>query len=455
MKKIIFSLSLGFLSTFTYAQGLESIIVEKYYVSDAADATGSVGTLPVGSVTYRVFADLDTTYKLQAVYGDVNHFLKISTSTTFFNSEDRGATTPNGIGTTFLKNNSVALDSWVSMGAAASGQVGVLKSEDDGVANFITANTMLNNAPASIGSPIKTQDGMVAGTNGTITLAGFSNELDLFDNVSQAGSSLSVNNHAISVAGGVSGPTSTNRVLIGQFTTDGIFHFELNLQIAQGGNVKQYVSSSPVGAELSIASLVYTSTTNTVTPNVAPTVSITTPATATTYTATSNTGATVAIAATAADSDGTIDSVEFFVDGIKVGKTVSSPYTFTVVSTVGTHTLTTIATDNKGAHTTSSAVSIVVSGTTAIADLGTFVSAIALYPNPTSDVVTIEINTLKQSVAAYAIYDITGSVITAKKIGNITGAYLEKVNVSTYTPGQYFVVITLDGVSAAKKLIIN
>jgi chitinase len=209
-----------------------------------------------------------------------------------------------------------------------------------------------------------------------------------------------------------------------------------------------------MGAELTIPSLIYTSTTNTITPNVTPTVSITTPATATTY-STSNTDATVAIAATAADTDGSIDSVEFFVDGVKVGKDISSPYTFTVVSTVGTHTLTTIASDNKGAHTTSSAVSIIVSRITAIADFTTFASAISLYPNPTSDFVTIEINTSKQGVAAYAIYNVTGSIIATKKLGNITGTYFEKINVSGYTAGQYFIVITLDGFSTAKKLIIN
>jgi hypothetical protein len=35
-------------------QGLEKIIVEKYYVSNAEDSIGSMGALPVGSVTYRV-----------------------------------------------------------------------------------------------------------------------------------------------------------------------------------------------------------------------------------------------------------------------------------------------------------------------------------------------------------------------------------------------------------------
>ncbi|MCC7025748.1 MAG: hypothetical protein IT265_02250, partial [Saprospiraceae bacterium] len=50
-KKYLLGLVFTLLGTFSYAQGLENIIVEKYYVSDAVDAAGSSGALPVGSVT--------------------------------------------------------------------------------------------------------------------------------------------------------------------------------------------------------------------------------------------------------------------------------------------------------------------------------------------------------------------------------------------------------------------
>jgi hypothetical protein len=35
----------------------------------------------------------------------------------------------------------------------------------------------------------------------------------------------------LAVLAGVAGPTSSNKVLIGQFTTDGVFTFALNIQI--------------------------------------------------------------------------------------------------------------------------------------------------------------------------------------------------------------------------------
>jgi len=70
MKKIILGLCLLAICAFNYAQnGLTRIIVEKYYVSNAADATKSVGNLPVGSVTYRLYVEMLPGYKFQAAYG--------------------------------------------------------------------------------------------------------------------------------------------------------------------------------------------------------------------------------------------------------------------------------------------------------------------------------------------------------------------------------------------------
>jgi hypothetical protein len=137
MNKIILCLGLCFLSAYcSFGQnGLENIIVEKYYISDANDSVGTdaisanPGTLPVGSVTYRIFVDMLPGYNLQAIYGvptgalSNEHEFRISTTTLFFNNEDRGATTPNAINNNFLDNNSVMLDSWLSIGAASSTQV--------------------------------------------------------------------------------------------------------------------------------------------------------------------------------------------------------------------------------------------------------------------------------------------------------------------------------------------
>lgn len=362
MKKIILGIFLLFIASLSHAQnGLEGIVVEKYYVSNAADAAASVGILPVGSVTYRIYADMLPGYKFQAAYGVASHTLTLSTTTTFFNNEDRGATTPTYTKTQ-AKGNSVMLDSWLSVGASCTNNFGILKTEDNvatGGANVVNSNGILANTDPSAGIPLTTQDGIYAGTPEPVTFVGITtgvsaNDLQVFDATSQVGNLFTTANGSWASLNGSLGPiAATNKVLIAQITTDGVFHYELNIQIGTPtGGVQQYVAINPVGAEISIPSMMGTLGGA----NIAPTVSITSPTNGASFL----TGATVAIAATAADADGTVASVEFFVDGVSIGVDVSSPYTANYTGVVGTHTLTAKATDNSGAITTSSVVTISV-----------------------------------------------------------------------------------------------
>ncbi|NML21757.1 cellulase family glycosylhydrolase [Pseudoflavitalea sp. G-6-1-2] len=96
---------------------------------------------------------------------------------------------------------------------------------------------------------------------------------------------------------------------------------------------------------------------NQTTGNVAPTVSITSPANNASFTA----PASVNITATAADTDGTISKVEFFNGATKLGEATSSPYAYSWSNVAaGSYTLTAKATDNGNASTTSTAVNITV-----------------------------------------------------------------------------------------------
>lgn len=262
MKKIILNLGLILISAFSFAQnGLDSILVETYYISNAADAAASVGVLPVGSVTYRLYAAMKPGYKFQALYGvpttppDTVHELLLKTTTTFFNNEDRGATTPTYTKTQ-AKGNSIMLDSWFSVGAACSGQIGVLKSADDGVATVVNSNGILQNNDPLAGIPLTTQDGMIAGTPEAVTFVGLTTELNVFDATSQAGNSFSTTNGSIASLNGSVGTGSANMVLLGQFTTDGQFCYELNVQIGTpSGGIQNYVARNPRGNEISIPSL--------------------------------------------------------------------------------------------------------------------------------------------------------------------------------------------------------
>lgn len=88
--------------------------------------------------------------------------------------------------------------------------------------------------------------------------------------------------------------------------------------------------------------------------------------------ATFSAGTSVGLAATATDSDGMITTVEFLVDGVKLGQVATPPYLTSWNSApVGTHVLAATAIDNDGNSITSPPVVITVRAT----DPGRFVNS--------------------------------------------------------------------------------
>ncbi|MCX6200237.1 MAG: hypothetical protein NTY88_13645, partial [Bacteroidetes bacterium] len=265
MKKIITGACLLLMCLALQAQpGFQGIIVEKYYVSNANDSIVSAaqggGNLRVGSVTWRFYADLLPSYKLQAVYGvDVaptgtvssgDHELRLETSTKFFNNQDRGAVTP-----TYTKaqtaSNSVLLDSWFSMGNGCAGYYGVLKSVDNGVSTTANANGMLLNTDPIAGN-LTAQDGLLTGSGAAqaVTLVPSTLGLTIFNATSQAGSLFSTYNGSWASLNGTSGPDTSNKVLIAQMTTNGTLTYAFNLQIGTPtGGVQRFVAANPIGSE--------------------------------------------------------------------------------------------------------------------------------------------------------------------------------------------------------------
>lgn len=273
MKKLLLNLTICLTSAVAFAQapaGLDSIIVEKYYISDANDTSVNAigGVLPIGSVTYRIYVDMKPGYKFEAAYGvDVqpvgtvnpgDHELRISTTTLFFNNEDRGATTPTYTKNN-AKNNTVMLDSWLSVGAACSGNFGVLKSDDNGVSNVANVDGVLQNNDPRAGTPLTSQDGLLAGTPEQVTTVGITTEIGVFDNQNDGtnGPLFSTYNGSWASLNGSVGPTTDNKILIAQITTNGQLCFDLNIQLGTPtpGGVENWVASGPVGNEATHPSL--------------------------------------------------------------------------------------------------------------------------------------------------------------------------------------------------------
>ncbi|ABU73838.1 chitinase C-terminal domain-containing protein [Vibrio campbellii] len=90
--------------------------------------------------------------------------------------------------------------------------------------------------------------------------------------------------------------------------------------------------------------------------NEVPTVSLTSPSASASIT----TGDVVNLAADAADTDGTVSKVEFFVDGALVRTSTAAPFTASWTATEGVHEFSTKAYDDKNAASTVSAVTLTV-----------------------------------------------------------------------------------------------
>lgn len=261
MKLISFTFYFIICVLFNNAQnGLEKIIVEKYYVSNLNDSLISIpgGPLPVGSVTYRIYVDMLPGYRFQAAFGIPGHELRLETSTTFFNNEDKGRNIANIIPLRNLKNNTVMLDSWLSVGAASEGNFGVLKDEDDTINTVVHEKSFLQSENKEAGTPIKMKDGLREGNPSRPTIFGIDSILTVFDNKT-IGSLFSTTNGSWASLYGAIGPDSlVNKVLIAQITTNGTFSFELNIQLGTPyRGTERYVAKNPQENEIQLPSLTY------------------------------------------------------------------------------------------------------------------------------------------------------------------------------------------------------
>ncbi|MBL7981016.1 MAG: T9SS type A sorting domain-containing protein [Flavobacteriales bacterium] len=214
--------------------GFQGLIVETYYVADendAADQDGG-GVLPAGSVVYRVYADLKPGYRVLTVGGFPGHPLNMSTSTAFFNNEDRGEAWGRNIPAQHLNKNTVAIDSWLALGSASTQHWGVLKSADpDGsvVGGANNDNGLLVNSVPVIGLPLTEADGLWSTGTAPPSITFVGEAPDLFDG--GGSNSYSNDNFAWAILGDFAVPDTANRVLLGQFTTDGVLELCFNITV--------------------------------------------------------------------------------------------------------------------------------------------------------------------------------------------------------------------------------
>ena len=272
LKKYILGLGMMAGITSAQAQGLEGIIVERYYQANAADAAYTVSqgySIPLteGAVTYRVYVDMAAGYKFVQMFGNASKNLTFGTTTAFYNDENYDAQAGPTTSVLNSKKHTAMIDSWITAGGTAANKVGVPKDEDtDGsIANPHAQAILGNTLGGCFGTQItgaSGKDGMLASSGTTYvtpnTLGMSGSILDALTAGNALGS-ITVNNGSIASLGGIVGATSSNKVLIGQFTTDGTFTFTLNIQLLSPTGVAQnYVHGTPGANQLTHPTLTRT-----------------------------------------------------------------------------------------------------------------------------------------------------------------------------------------------------
>ena len=147
--------------------------------------------------------------------------------------------------------------------------------------------------------------------------------------------------------------------------------------------------------------------------NTPPTVAVTAPAEGATYKAPVN----IQVDATAEDSDGSIQQVAFYANGVPIGVDTTSPYSITWTNPVpASYTLTAVATDNLWGTATSAAVHVTVLANTpptvsitGPADGATFTSPATITVDATAD----DSDGIVQQVAFYANGALIGTDTTS------------------------------------------
>ena len=251
---------------------IENVIVEKYYISDDFDALDTIGgKLPAGSTTYRIFIDLPQGSKLMKIYGDNNHEFSIKSTKPFFNNKADGQTFGKDIAVSRYQTNTVALDSWLTLGQIAktvpgNNYFGVLKTDDtDG--SFVGGKNndggsmklpfgLLNNVTKSMGIPLTKADGITTSSNTPSSWQDYGikdfftkDDSTVFGSL-KIGNSFRSRNFALSSSGVMGVDTIKNQVLIAQITTEGEISFSLNVEVLENTNgiptKVQYVSNDSI-----------------------------------------------------------------------------------------------------------------------------------------------------------------------------------------------------------------
>lgn len=160
--------------------------------------------------------------------------------------------------------------------------------------------------------------------------------------------------------------------------------------------------------------------------------------------------------AIAGDPDGTVDSLEFLVNGVVVATFFDAPYQFNFqVPAYGEYTFTARATDNDGAVALSSIAVVNYQMPVGIQEATFGIGLLRVFPNPAKGQATLELQSRENALLTCRLLDVNGREIQRSSWETTAGVNSRSLDLSRLPAGIYCVLLSgADGV-AAKKLVVD
>jgi len=165
----------------------------------------------------------------------------------------------------------------------------------------------------------------------------------------------------------------------------------------------------------------------------------------------------LSILAIAGDPDGTVDSVEFLVNGVIVATFFEEPpYQFSFqVPAYGEYTFTARATDNDGAVALSSLAVVNYQMPVGVQEETSGIGLLRVFPNPAKGQATIELQSRENALLTCRLLDVNGREIQRSVWETSVGTNIRNLDLSRLPAGMYCVLLGgADGV-VARKLVVE
>lgn len=430
---------------------IEEVIVETYYISDINDESDTTGgVLEEGSVTYRIFIDLDEGNLLRSVYGDQHHALEFFSTDYFFNNLDRGKSYGYEIKNNSIDEHTAALDTWLTLGFATKIHLGATKDDDtdgsivggvnnDGGSSEIAGGLLVNNDPDA-GIPLTTSDGLMPNTIDSNNISNFfaigiEQDTTIFWDESKTYNSFSSNNTMLMNNPGIRAADQENRILVAQLTTKGdSIAFRLNIQVqTSDGEIINYVSDT---AKVDSLNLYIDPPNNHYKRIYSPWLK---------YPFKSGCLDPHFIEY---DFDAVIHDQDVCQDSIVFGCLDPEACNYDPDVNWELPELCCYGPDSCDGRD----ITIVCPGY--VSDKKSYdPDDLILYPNPATDILNIELNNTENTIISFAIFDPFGKIITEKYPGNAEDHFSVQINISNLKKGLYLYRLFTENYSYTKKFI--